>query len=298
MKICNNCGCQNADEDQFCRQCGASLSNGQPAGAQNPYPLLQALKQKGASSLFLVTVILYTANLIWSIITSFTNQTLTYYGLSGMSAQNAMSYSSVISLVGAIPGILICIGLWKIYTSCKKKDNSPIETGGFSLVRGVLVFELVVISICAVILILGGVLITLGLFDGSISGTWDVISYYLNMILPRQITSGDVSQAATIIVIWIWVVILVGSVLSILFYAKAAGMVKQARKIVIDGTAAKRTSLFVAVILMIGGVASLIGTVFNLSNTINIAALISGILNILFSVLIFSFRGEENKYLS
>lgn len=325
MKTCSNCGKQNRDEDMFCEQCGAALSmnpdnqqQAQTAGyAQNvnayqtqataqqmppqtPYPMLQILKQRGGSVLFLVAIICLTVQVVAQIFTSFNGsssvaalQNLMYrYGIPmDLSQLNSiMTGVSVGSLIAMIPTILIVIGLWMIYANCKKQDNSPLSTTGFSLVRGVVIFEFVcfilIVTICILFMLIG------------IMAAGSYISQ-----LPRGyvdpgmhwVSYSDDAMAAGIAGFMIGFIIglIIALVLGIIYYIKVIGSLKRAQEIIRTGSTMKNISAFVGVINIIGAVFSLISGV----TSFDIVTIISGVAALLFGILIMGVRKEFSAVL-
>ncbi|MCL2077370.1 MAG: zinc ribbon domain-containing protein [Oscillospiraceae bacterium] len=67
-----------------------------------------------------------------------------YYYYDDYFVSLAMIIATVFMFLGiSLPQILIAIGLWLIYTRCTKRDNAPLKTTGFSMVKGVHIYFLI-----------------------------------------------------------------------------------------------------------------------------------------------------------
>ena len=58
------------------------------------------------------------------------------------------------ALLGQLPGILVAIGLWMLYVSASDTSGAPLKTAGLSLIRGVQIFQLVMLGLMVLLLIL------------------------------------------------------------------------------------------------------------------------------------------------
>lgn len=342
MKTCSNCGRQNNDEDMFCEQCGAALSmnpdnqqqaqtagyaqnanayQAQPGGyAQNtnayqtqaaqqmppqtPYPMLQILKQRGGSVLFLVAIICMTVQVVAQIITSFGGRSsladlevLMYqYGIPiDMSTLNSiMTGLTAFSLIALIPTILIVIGLWLIYTNCRKQDNSPLSTTGFSLVRGVVIFQFVCFILAVSICILFMLIATMAAGSYMSQAPSGFVNARMNWGSYSSGSAND-AMAAGIAGFLIGFVIglIVALVLGIVYYVKVIGSLKRAQEIVRTGSTMKNISGFVGVLTIIGAVFSLIAGL----RALDVVSIIGGVASLLFGILIMGVRKEFNAVL-
>ncbi len=318
MKMCN-CGFQNEDTDNFCKQCGSQLNVQQQAPVQeqtvqqeqaeyqqtatNPFPMLSALKEKGAGGLFLVTVILYTLNVIISIVSAFSvdnqvNNALNAYGEMGVDVSDAMAISQGVStgtivgtLIGCIPVILLCIGLWKIYGTCKKSGSQPLSTGGFSLVKGVVIFELVVFCIAIAIIAIALIFVS----SVAASKGYSLSEMLSSAMVAEGLGYGEASDLVSLIVgaIGVFIVLMfVVMILGIIYFAKVIGSLNRAKEIIVTGKTNKNVSAFVGVFTMIGGI---LNTISGLVSDFDFATILAGVCSILFAVLIFSMRGAIKR---
>lgn len=187
MKTCANCGTSNEDASLFCQSCGTALESApQPESAQStPYAApaytspqqpaqstaVSVLKGTGASPLFLVAIILFSAMILFQLINAFAVQTsvsfadnflddfiYSEYGsdfytyesdledLEG--ALNAFGGFSVAgTIIGLIPNILIAIGMWMFYGASRSSLGDRIATGGLTMVKVISIIQLVLACI-------------------------------------------------------------------------------------------------------------------------------------------------------
>ncbi len=299
MKVCNNCGYQNEDNDLFCKQCGKALEDLQksPSPAQNPYPLLQLLKKHGSSGLFLVSVVAFTLKLIVDFVTGVLNSTLRdvapqyYNGFQNVDPdvlQGLVKASSVGTLIGLVPMLICCIGLWKIYGNCKKEGSDPLSTSGFSLVKGVMIFNFVIY--CIGLAVFAVLTLGAGLLFGS--GALSDMSKDISSLTGTTVF--DVNQAGTILLIYCAVILVVGMILGILYFVKLIGSLNRAKEIVVTGSAKKNVSLYVAVINIIGGGFALISSLVSF----NLAGLVQAAVSLLFAIVLLSFRSAAKDYIN
>lgn len=344
MKICN-CGYQNDDTDNFCKQCGSPLEAQQQttpppmaetvppmAGQQvapppmtsgyaqptndvqqpaaNPFPMLSALKEKGGSAGFLIATILFTLSLVMTIVSAFSiggqlyeivNMINAYVGMGMTEAAadvteiynvvNQMApVLTVISFLSSIPTIIICIGLWCIYGTCKKSGNQPLKTGGFTAIKVIFILNMIgtCISYAFIVFMFAFIFLAAAAEGVSMSD----LMYSLEM--AGSMGYGDAEAIAGIIAGafgFIVVLLIVVMVLSIIYLAKIIGCLNRAKEIIVTGKTSKNVSAFVGVFLMLGGIGNALGGLISL----DIATILSGVTSIIFASLLFSIRGAINR---
>lgn len=338
MKICN-CGYQNEDSDNFCKQCGSPLQAqqttppptagaapdmGQPVApppmqsqsmtpppmgvnnysqaTANPFPMLSALKEKGGSATFLIATILYTLTLIASIGNVFTLRDqvlkslnmLSNYGVSNLNIGEA--YSAInqalpllifIFIIFSIPTIVMCIGLWCVYTTCKKTGNQPLSTGGFTAMKVIVVLQTVFSCIGFAFTILA-VLLIVGICASEGQSLMDLFtSSGYGYGYGNAYSALGVISVLVVIAILIIIAIMV---LQIVYYVKVIGSINCAKEIIVTGKTNKNVSSFVGVITIIGGIFNILSGLV----TLNLATIASGVVSIIFATLIFSMRNMIN----
>lgn len=326
MKICNNCGMQNNDDDLFCAQCGNSLENaanqpdGQPAYGEagagacatpdgayanqpvNPYPLLQILKEKGGSALFLIATILATINLVVSLLSAFFTNIQETMQKSMSAYQYAMINDAeiwpvltaimvVFILVFSIPTILVVIGLWRTYATCKKAGPEPLSTGGLSMIKAGVIIEFVVFILAMVFM----ALVMLFLIAFAVNGDEFVQKAMESRIdlYGTDLYGTDVQSILMGVCVMMLVITVLAVILGIIYYVKILGSIKTAKQIIQTGTAQKNVSTYVAVLLILGAVF----TIFSAIMSLDIITVLAGVTQILFASVIFSFKNAAGAYL-
>ncbi len=309
MKICNNCGCSNEDESYFCKQCGSALqdntsldsmqgqsqdSSDNPVGNQNPFPLLQLLKTKGASAVFLAAVIGFTASVIFNLISGFTMNAGSFTYLldsMGLDAEMSSYLTDMLpamragTLIGTIPSIVSCIGLWFIVKTCRQTGSQPLDTNGIQFVKGVQIFEFVLS--CIVLVIFWIISFAAAAILSADTGLTELEALY------GDSAASDVSALTGAAIVLIFAVMAIATILVILYNVKLIGSLNRALEIIDTGTCKKNVSLYVAVIGMISGVISLIYALLLFS----IFSIIEALTTILFSVVMLSFRKEAKSHI-
>ena len=334
MKTCNTCGAQNQDNNVFCENCGAPFETNQqtsygtpasqiPYGAQqnpnfhvpygNPVPqplqigsMLPILRKQGRSPLFLIPVILMTLvvlNGLSVVLNLFGADTQELLDLaSGDSEAVILSWMNNslrgFSLISMIPSILTVVGLWMIYASCMGGDDRPMSTAGFTLVKGVMIYQLVVFCIGI------GILVILVFFFSASSSLWMELLGSSGLGL-RHSEIRSAANALNWLQVVIFLILAVYSALIITYYVKVIASLSCAKEIIQTGTTQmnKNVSLYVAVLSMLGGayfiLTGFVGMMTGIEVFTSLSAqnLISGIASLLFGILLVSVRSSLNAAL-
>lgn len=319
MKICN-CGYQNQDADKFCRQCGSPLPEATAQTAQqvppmpeqqmtptppNPFPMLSALKEKGGSVAFLIATILFTLSLVLTIVNAFNIQESFYQMVATYSAFGMVDMSEFYEIVNqmtpviigiillfSIPTVVICIGLWCIYGTCKKSGNEPLKTGGFTAIQVISVLQLIGTILGFIFVILSFVIV----FAAAASEGLSISQLIREASAMGDLGYGQASDIAGIIagaIGLVVVIMIVTMVLSIVYQVKIITSLSCAKKIIVTGKTEKNVSAFVGVFMIIGGITNIISGLFS---GFDLQTMIAGIASILFATLIFSMRSAINAY--
>ena len=196
MKFCPKCGNKLDDSAMFCSQCGTSFENPQ-SGASNPQPQggqqqnqqfrtiqqqvqnpvygpgIAAQRRVAMSMITLIAIGAYSASILFSFINSIVhgNSIMAYLydlayqlrinemvrALNGMTALNVL-----MAFIGLIPALLIALGLWMTYLSLTNKQSIPVKTEGLTIIKVVLMIEMVAMALVLVI----GILISGFMFLG------------------------------------------------------------------------------------------------------------------------------------
>lgn len=296
--FCPNCGYQNADGVAFCQNCGTQLStvNAQqvyqqpianPAYQQGAYaqsvPIssgLTVLKRICSSPVALVAVIAYTAAALFSFINSINSSSgiLGYiYQLASMMDMEemigdlyyAVRGTSVISaVIGMIPAILIAIGLWMTYTSAANHQDVEMKTGGLTLIKVILIIDLVFICIALAMVEIIALIAVVNL-AGSYYGS--------SMVAP--ITGVMIGVA-------------IAMALVIMFYAKSVKSINTISMTARTGDPSDKVSTYVAVMAFIMGGFTVLSAFSNFHFLPLLSNLCSATASIAFGIFLFSYRGQ------
>lgn len=236
---------------------------GGTGGGYSPAGRLQSLVGgMAASSLFLVTTILFTAalvlqlassigsvslggNMLSSIIESVAGQAgFSLDSIGGMgtinAAMNALSAGTIITtIIFMIPGILVAIGLWMIFASAKSAQGASVKPAGFTIIK-------VIILIYFWIMIVVGAIAIIGLI--------------LGIVLTADY---DAAIIAFIIVIALVAVVVA---LVCLYYSKTAKMLTSAREAGRGASGRLMVSTYVQVITWISAIVMVIGVVMSITS--------------------------------
>lgn len=273
--FCKNCGYENKDESSFCVNCGSSLKPAEapqpeqqpeqqptiqqqapvqqtPAtptpgyGQYNQYnspaqtPIAGAIKALAVSPAFLTAIIAYTFTQVLSVI----QNVFGYNSIIGGRTIASLA-TSVGAVIGAIPSILLIVGLWLIYSSARDKFGRGMRTSGLTMVQVMLIIFSVFIGILSVYVALGA------LFIGAVGSQLNDIVGWIYIPIPDWF-GGIV--AIVLIIVFVFVVLL------LIMYIKSAIMASEAKKAVAFGLLPKTPSMFVAVIVFISAALSIISS--------------------------------------
>ena len=169
--FCSNCGIENVEGAVFCKNCGKNLT--QPAvpvkAAKPPLsnnPVLNVIKKVASSPLFLVAIIAYSVQILGSVITAAASGPLfsgmiynilyefgadipyEFYNILDSIAMAGSGPVIVGTIIGLIPTILICIGLWITYASARSRTSDTMKTSGLTMIKVITVIQLVGTCLC------------------------------------------------------------------------------------------------------------------------------------------------------
>ena len=250
-----------------------------PTGWDTEPPTLRWVRQTIRSPLYLTATIGYCCTIVFSLASTFrsgmaavTNTAV--YSLMGSSYGTSswmgelnnwlpLAYGSSVgaALLGQLPNILVAIGLWMLYVSASDTSGAPLKTAGLSLIRGVQIFQLVMLGLMVLLLIL---------------------SFFVMMA-----ATGFYDMTSVIPVVLLFLV-LVAVILGLVgfYYARLIATINGFRRTIWTGQAQGPVSLFVAVISALGGVLPLfqvlLGEVFA-----SLASIGGAVAGIAFAILLF-----------
>ena len=296
MKICPVCGKPVEQEWTVCPYCGSPLEEGDagpryatppdaaPMGKDAEPPTLRRMRQMIRSPLYLTGAIGYTCMVLFTLASTFrtgaaalTDTVLAqlldnvYWSstwLDGLYNWMPLLFVGSVgsTLVGQLPNILVVVGLWMLYASAADTSGAPLKTAGLSLIRGVQIFQLVLLGLVALLLLVAFAVMmaTLQL-------------YVLEAVLPIGL----------MLLVLLVVILAVGG----LYYGKLIVTINSFRRTIWTGKTQGTISLYVAVLSALGGVLPLfrvlIGEIFS-----SLASIGGATAGIAFAILLFRCRDE------
>ncbi len=131
----------------------------------------QALRKLLGSPLLLIAAILMTLNLLATLAASFMGSNMSnLYGLLAQFGFSSREIREIMSsmqgatilgtIVGLIPGVLICIGLWITYATGKSKRNMTFSTAGMNMI---LVMQIIAFSFICLGVLIASIALLVGL---------------------------------------------------------------------------------------------------------------------------------------
>ena len=246
----------------------------------NQNSCVKAIKAVAKSPVFMIAVIAYTLQILISLIGAFSYNNLgsiahsflnmlEQYGdvprelYNYVDVLNSVSTAPLIigSIIGLIPAILMCIGLWLIYTAGCDKHPGRMKTSGLTMVKVMNVISLV--GVC-------------------LSAAFMLIIMVISMI---AMASYDATEGIVVMAVILAVVAII-YYLIILYWAKVIKSINVAKSSITSGTYSGKASTFVAVICYIGAVLSVFGLITNF-----FVSLTSIVYYICFGITISKFNG-------
>ena len=286
----------------ICPKCGRMVPDGSqcPCGAPvlSSNPAVNLLKTIGSSPKFLTAVILYTVMVVFNILMSFSSgdlvNALYYYGANyGLDPDifypmmSALESSSLLGAVmGSIPAILLAVGMWMFYVTCRNTQSGNISTAGLTICKVIAYITLVFICALAALLLVMAVLLMIG----GVATTSAYNSYYYD----------DGSAAVLITVLGVLLVVLAAVMaLLIAYYVCVIKTINRIKASALNGAPDNRIPRFLTVLMMVSGVLSGLGGLFSLFTTpaAGIASLAGAVCSILMALLLSEYRAKMSMLL-
>ena len=289
--FCAKCGIENAEGAAFCKNCGHNLNSvvtpsvQETLAAKTPlssHPVLNVVKKLASSPLFLVAVIAYSAQILFSIVNSagtgakvemFLYQLLDRLGgnvpyefydiVDGISRIGDIPYV-LGTIIGLIPSFLICAGLWMTFASAKSRMFDGMKTSGLTMIKVLTILQLIgsCIAVAAIELLL--------------------------FVAVIGIAATEYAPGAAIAILVLLVLVVAASyTLQIVYFAKIIKSLNAAKNTILTGVPTAKASRFVAVWAFI----SAFGALFSLTSSfLSSAATITSL--ICFGILIYKYNSS------
>lgn len=262
-----------------------------PIKVRSAHPVLNAVKNLGASPLFMVAVIGFTVMVLFHLLGAFVNNNSLYALLLPYESQlNELGLSpymlryylssfqstfTVWKIIGLIPSILMLVGMWMTFVSARECRTGGMKTTGLTMIKVISVLAL--IGLCAVTVVLA------------------VAALILLIALSNEGGVPTTVLGAVIVVAIIAVAILV---LYIVYYAKIVSTINAMKTTIATGCASDKISGYVGVIAIISGVGSAL-SIFNSANVLDLLATIgSATASIAFGIFLFRYRTTMRGFLN
>ena len=154
------------------------------------------------------------------------------------------STSVISTLLGLIPAMVLVAGIWIVFAAAKQNKLPGIAATGMTMIRVIVIIELVFACIAVFAVAVIGLLAVVGM--GSLAG------YY-----------GDGAPFVVIMAL-VMIVLLAICAIEIVYYVKLNGMVKSIKETMVTGRPNTKVSLFVEILCYLGGAGSAISALMSL----------------------------------
>lgn len=231
---------------------------------QETTPGLKALQNSFGSVVYLIACIAFSLSLIFAFIELFVPsvsslggiinliQSYAYqYGLDmpDMSELAAIGTGSIVGgIIGMIPTILICLGMWLIFVSAKKA-TVPASTAGYSILQVMNIISVVLMCLSTLLIVIVGIIGLVAV--GRYSSYYSYFGY-----------SGPSPTLILAIVLLLGILIMV---FAIIYYVKVAAVYGISKDILRYNRSSRKVSMFVIVINFIGIFFSIISLIVSLT---------------------------------
>ena len=222
---------------------------------------MNVVRSMATSVLFLVGTIGYSVYVLFELLGSFTGGSEIMNMFNNIMAQSgaysSMDYqslqilsgifgsTSVIStLLGLIPAMVLVAGIWIVFAAAKQNKLPGIAATGMTMIRVIVIIELVFACIAVFAVAVIGLLAVVGM--GSLAG------YY-----------GDGAPFVVIMAL-VMIVLLAICAIEIVYYVKLNGMVKSIKETMVTGRPNTKVSLFVEILCYLGGAGAAISALMSL----------------------------------
>ena len=246
--FCKDCGAQLAKHADFCPHCGSAQAVTPPAETFTPPTepdfadkVRATAKKVGSSTASLVATIcmtfvqllgLFALTPTGGILEMYHSMIPEFFATNRSPLASLETPSSVMDIIGMIPGILITLGLWITFFSCARR-KTKVNTSGLTMIFAVNLVQMVLscLVLLAVLLLIIFAMPELSYYDYSISEAV-VLKPVLNALL------------ITVLIVFVFVLV---------YYIKVCTTVSNIRSTLKTGVPNRKASRFVAILCYISG---------------------------------------------
>lgn len=288
----------------MCPKCGRTFPDGTqcPCGAPtlSSNPAVNLIKTLGSSNKFLAAAILTSVMVLFSIMASMGSQdllvSLYYYGANyGLDPDVFYPAMSVLenslgvgAVVAAIPSILIAVGMWMFYVSCRSTQSGNVSTAGLTLCKVLSIISLVMFCLAVVVALVAIVVVLVAV--GAMAGN----AYY------SDYGNSAAAFASVQVFLGFIAVILLGVLaLYIVYYICIVKTINRVKASALHGVPDNRVPRFLTGFMMVIGILGLISGVISLiaSPVAGIGSLAGSVSLILMSLLLSEYRAKMTMLL-
>lgn len=288
----------------MCPKCGRTFPDGTQCPCGTPTlssnPAVNLIKTLGSSNKFLAAAILTSVMVLFSIMASMGSQdllvSLYYYGANyGLDPDVFYPAMSVLenslgvgAVVAAIPSILIAVGMWMFYVSCRSTQSGNVSTAGLTLCKVLSIISLVMFCLAVVVALVAIVVVLVAV--GSVAGD----AYY------SEYGSYAAAFASVQVLLGFFAMILLGVLaLYIVYYICIVKIINRVKASAVNGVPDNRVPRFLTGFMMFLGVLGLVSGVISLiaSPVAGIGSLAGAVSLILLSLLLGEYRAKMTMLL-
>lgn len=248
----------------ICPKCGREIPYGTvcSCSANTPLssnPAVNVLKTIGSSPLFLTAAVLYSVATLISVFTSIMGNSgisdYLLYALYNADIDYSVLYPMVSALNGAsvgmtllfsVPTILIAVGMWLFFATCRDRRTGNISTTGLTICKVISIIFLVCFCILAALILFALIMVLVG-GNAYFSYSYDLYGYGYDSGYAAGVTAG---------VVFVFLLCLAVLVLCILYYVSVIRTIGRIKACASTGMPENRISRFLTAMLYIVGVCS------------------------------------------
>ena len=282
-----------------------------PSGQTGLNPAILALKRTATSAPSIIAAILFTVGVVLSIVLSIVSakympvvfsNLLRAFEVKNFSIEFNEASAVLSAIGGAIPSLLIVLGLWLTIGAAGNKNSDRMSSAGLTIIKVIQIISFVCLCIFIGIIVLASIIGIIASIGAKANG------------------------GVTAALIVLFFVIAGVSVFAIIYFAKVIKTISAAKSVISTGLPNNRASGFVAVMQFISGVSGIsfalsllsarsavlqlmvdmmrelpseltviVALIAQVAILLSVSLLVSSLASIFFGITIFKFRGAMNS---